>query len=112
MTSPNSCPSDDTVTIFENAKDSRSTFKFHSFRFQRLDKSSTVWLHCEVQVCDSDRLPCRPVSLRPLGPQLLLFIGSKVIVGCFTGFPVGRREGFGCSTPSGHWGESVSSSVH
>ncbi|XP_075896614.1 beta-tectorin [Nelusetta ayraudi] len=56
----NSCPSDDTVTIFENAKDSRSTFKFHSFRFQRLEKSSTVWLHCEVQVCDSDRLPCRP----------------------------------------------------
>ncbi|CAG06543.1 unnamed protein product, partial [Tetraodon nigroviridis] len=54
----NSCSSDSTVTIFENAKDSRSTFKFHSFRFQRLEKVSTVWLHCEVQVCDGDRLVC------------------------------------------------------
>lgn len=92
--SPNSCPSDDTVTIFENAKDSRSTFKFHSFRFQRLDKSSTVWLHCEVQVCDSDRLPCRPVSLLPIHPKFLLLFslyhcprtqhcGSELVLSCF-----------------------------
>lgn len=81
--SPTSCPSDDTVTIFDNAKESRSTFKFHSFRFQRLDKSSTVWLHCEVQVCDSDRLPCRPVSLRPLYTELLLLVSkvSRIFVG-------------------------------
>ncbi|TMS22295.1 Beta-tectorin [Larimichthys crocea] len=56
----NSCSSDNTVTIFENAKDSRSMFKFNSFRFQRLEKVSTVWLHCEVQVCDGDRLICHP----------------------------------------------------
>lgn len=61
--SPISCSSDSTVTIFENGKDSRSTFKFHSFRFQRLEKVSTVWLHCEVQVCDGDRLVCQPVSM-------------------------------------------------
>ncbi|KTF92330.1 hypothetical protein cypCar_00046491 [Cyprinus carpio] len=44
-----SCSLDNTVIIFENAKDSRSMFKFNSFRFQRLEKVSTVWLHCEVQ---------------------------------------------------------------
>uniref|UniRef100_H3DA94 Tectorin beta n=1 Tax=Tetraodon nigroviridis TaxID=99883 RepID=H3DA94_TETNG len=67
----NSCSSDSTVTIFENAKDSRSTFKFHSFRFQRLEKVSTVWLHCEVQVCDGDRLVCQPApcSFRSLPSQ-------------------------------------------
>uniref|UniRef100_A0A3Q3E243 Tectorin beta n=1 Tax=Labrus bergylta TaxID=56723 RepID=A0A3Q3E243_9LABR len=54
------CPSDTTVTIFENAKDSRSMFKFNSFRFQRLEKVSTVWLHCEVTVCDGERLNCIP----------------------------------------------------
>uniref|UniRef100_A0A673J9U2 Beta-tectorin-like n=1 Tax=Sinocyclocheilus rhinocerous TaxID=307959 RepID=A0A673J9U2_9TELE len=58
----NSCSLDNTVTIFENAKDSRSMFKFNSFRFQRLEKVSTVWLHCEVQVCDGDKLFCQPVS--------------------------------------------------
>uniref|UniRef100_A0A8C9SE01 Tectorin beta n=1 Tax=Scleropages formosus TaxID=113540 RepID=A0A8C9SE01_SCLFO len=58
----NSCSSDSTVTIFENAKDSRSMFKFNSFRFQRLEKVSTVWLHCEVQVCDGEKLFCQPVS--------------------------------------------------
>ncbi|XP_028332328.1 beta-tectorin isoform X2 [Gouania willdenowi] len=56
----NSCSSDNTVTIFDNAKDSRSTFKFNSFRFQRLEKVSTVWLHCEVHICDSERLACQP----------------------------------------------------
>ncbi|KAG7492476.1 hypothetical protein MATL_G00014990 [Megalops atlanticus] len=59
-----SCPADNTVSIFENAKDSRSMFKFHSFRFQRLEKVSTVWLHCEVQVCDGEKLFCQPVSMR------------------------------------------------
>ncbi|XP_077406113.1 beta-tectorin isoform X1 [Vanacampus margaritifer] len=57
----NSCPSDDTVNIFENAKDSRSTFKFNSFRFRGQEKVSTVWLHCEVSVCDSERLVCQPI---------------------------------------------------
>lgn len=81
--SSNSCSSDNTVTIFENAKDSRSMFKFNSFRFQRLEKVSTVWLHCEVQVCDGDRLVCQPVSsschvliyvlLLPT-PQLFVFL--------------------------------------
>ncbi|XP_061121112.1 beta-tectorin [Syngnathus typhle] len=56
----NSCPSDDTVNIFENAKDGRSTFKFNSFRFGGQEKLSTVWLHCEVYVCDSERLVCQP----------------------------------------------------
>ncbi|XP_057213837.1 beta-tectorin isoform X2 [Triplophysa rosa] len=56
----NSCSLDNTVTIFENAKDSRSIFKFNSFRFQRLEKVSTVWLHCEVQVCDGEKLFCQP----------------------------------------------------
>ncbi|XP_016360245.1 beta-tectorin [Sinocyclocheilus anshuiensis] len=56
----NSCSLDNTVTIFENAKDSRSMFKFNSFRFQRLEKVSTVWLHCEVQVCDGEKLFCQP----------------------------------------------------
>uniref|UniRef100_A0A3Q3J478 ZP domain-containing protein n=1 Tax=Monopterus albus TaxID=43700 RepID=A0A3Q3J478_MONAL len=56
----NSCSSDPTVTIFENAKDSRSMFKFGSFRFQWLEKVSTVWLHCEVHVCDGERLVCQP----------------------------------------------------
>uniref|UniRef100_A0A3B4AMH0 ZP domain-containing protein n=1 Tax=Periophthalmus magnuspinnatus TaxID=409849 RepID=A0A3B4AMH0_9GOBI len=67
----NSCASDHTVTIFENAKDSRSMFKFNSFRFQRLEKVSTVWLHCEVHVCDSERLNCipSPCSTRSLTPQ-------------------------------------------
>lgn len=68
---PISCSSDSTVTIFENAKDSSSTFKFHSFRFQRLEKVSTVWLHCEVQVCDGDRLVCQPVGTPLL--EFLLF---------------------------------------
>ncbi len=58
-----SCSLDNTVTIFENAKDSRSMFKFNSFRFQRLEKVSTVWLHCEVQVCDGEKLFCQPVSI-------------------------------------------------
>ncbi|XP_061612725.1 beta-tectorin isoform X1 [Phyllopteryx taeniolatus] len=56
----NSCPSDDTVNIFENAKDSRSTFKFNSFRFRDQEKASIVWLHCEVHVCDGERLVCQP----------------------------------------------------
>ncbi|KAG7507226.1 hypothetical protein JOB18_027736 [Solea senegalensis] len=56
----NSCSSDNTVTIYENGKDSRSMFKFNSFRFQRLDKVSTVWLHCEVHVCDGERFACQP----------------------------------------------------
>uniref|UniRef100_A0A3B3I718 Tectorin beta n=1 Tax=Oryzias latipes TaxID=8090 RepID=A0A3B3I718_ORYLA len=56
----NSCPADNTVTVFDNAKDSHSTFKFNSFRFQRLEKVSTVWLHCEVQICDGERLVCEP----------------------------------------------------
>ena len=56
-----SCSSDNTVTIFENAKDSRSMFKFNSFRFQRFEKVSTVWLHCEITVCDGERLVCTPV---------------------------------------------------
>lgn len=58
-----SCSLDNTVSIFENAKDSRSMFKFNSFRFQRLEKVSTVWLHCEVQVCDGEKLFCQPVSI-------------------------------------------------
>ncbi|XP_053709342.1 beta-tectorin [Synchiropus splendidus] len=75
----NSCSSDNSVIIFENAKDSRSTFKFNSFRFQRLEKASTVWLHCEVQVCDGERLVCqpnpcsmrrRPMELEPSGGVL------------------------------------------
>ncbi|XP_051968002.1 beta-tectorin-like [Xyrauchen texanus] len=49
----NSCSLDSTVNIFENAKDSRSMF-------QRLEKVSTVWLHCEVQVCDGEKLFCQP----------------------------------------------------
>ncbi|TDG97801.1 hypothetical protein EPR50_G00211500 [Perca flavescens] len=67
----NSCSSDHTVTIFENAKDSRSMFKFNSFRFQRLEKVSTVWLHCEVQVCDGERLVCQPApcSVRSLSSE-------------------------------------------
>ncbi|KAM6964507.1 beta-tectorin [Tautogolabrus adspersus] len=67
----NSCPSDTTVTIFENAKDSRSMFKFNSFRFQRLEKVSTVWLHCEVTVCDGERLNClpSPCSVRSLSSE-------------------------------------------
>ncbi|CAL8304990.1 unnamed protein product [Lota lota] len=56
----NSCSSDNTVTIFENAKDSRSMFKFNSFRFQRFEKVSTVWLHCEINICDGERLLCQP----------------------------------------------------
>ncbi|XP_029485503.1 beta-tectorin isoform X1 [Oncorhynchus nerka] len=56
----NSCSYDKTVTIFENAKDSRSMFKFNSFRFQRQEKVSTVWLHCEVGVCDGEKLSCQP----------------------------------------------------
>ncbi|XP_068162178.1 beta-tectorin [Antennarius striatus] len=56
----NSCSADKTVVIFENAKDSRSMFKFNSFRFQWLEKVSTVWLHCEVQVCDGEKLNCQP----------------------------------------------------
>lgn len=67
----NSCPSDNTVTIFENGKDSRSMFKFNSFRFQRLEKVSTVWLHCEVHVCDGERLVCQPVSAKPLRCSIL-----------------------------------------
>uniref|UniRef100_A0A8K9Y0Y2 Tectorin beta n=1 Tax=Oncorhynchus mykiss TaxID=8022 RepID=A0A8K9Y0Y2_ONCMY len=59
----NSCSYDKTVTIFENAKDSRSMFKFNSFRFQRQEKVSTVWLHCEVGVCDGEKLSCQPVSM-------------------------------------------------
>ncbi|XP_067345352.1 beta-tectorin isoform X1 [Channa argus] len=64
----NSCSFDNTVTIFENAKDSRSMFKFNSFRFQRLEKVSTVWLHCDVHVCDGERLVClpSPCSVRSL----------------------------------------------
>uniref|UniRef100_A0A4W5KRT6 Tectorin beta n=1 Tax=Hucho hucho TaxID=62062 RepID=A0A4W5KRT6_9TELE len=58
-----SCSYDKTVTIFENAKDSRSMFKFNSFRFQRQEKVSTVWLHCEVGVCDGEKLSCQPVSM-------------------------------------------------
>lgn len=38
-------------------------FKFNSFRFQRQEKVSTVWLHCEVQVCDGERIVCQPVSV-------------------------------------------------
>ncbi|XP_029568394.1 beta-tectorin isoform X1 [Salmo trutta] len=56
----NSCSYDKTVTVFENAKDSRSMFKFNSFRFQRQEKVSTVWLHCEVGVCDGEKLSCQP----------------------------------------------------
>nr|XP_057934222.1 beta-tectorin isoform X1 [Doryrhamphus excisus]XP_057934224.1 beta-tectorin isoform X1 [Doryrhamphus excisus] len=56
----NSCPSDDSVIIFENAKEGRSTFKFKSFRFQGQEKVSMVWLHCEVHVCDGERLVCQP----------------------------------------------------
>lgn len=63
----NSCPSDNTVTIFDNAKDSRSTFKFNSFRFQRLDKVSTVWLHCDVQLCDGEKLYCQPIPCTARG---------------------------------------------
>lgn len=69
----NSCSSDNTVTIFENAKDSRSMFKFNSFRFQRQEKVSTVWLHCEVQVCDGEMITCQPVSV-------LLFNDTKNII--------------------------------
>ncbi|KAM6898477.1 beta-tectorin [Lycodopsis pacificus] len=67
-----SCSSDKTVTIFENAKDSRSTFKFNSFRFQWLEKVSTVWLHCEVQICDGERLNCQPspCSFRSLSSEV------------------------------------------
>lgn len=39
-------------------------FKFNSFRFQKLEKVSTVWLHCEVQVCDGEKLHCVPVSVK------------------------------------------------
>ncbi|XP_023197229.1 beta-tectorin-like isoform X1 [Xiphophorus maculatus] len=68
----NSCPADYTVTIFDNAKDSRSTFKFNSFRFQRLEKVSTVWLHCEVHICDAERLVCQPspCSKRSLSSEI------------------------------------------
>ncbi|XP_034050468.1 beta-tectorin isoform X2 [Thalassophryne amazonica] len=67
----NSCPSDHTVTIFENAKNSRSMFKFNSFRFQWLEKVSTVWLHCEVHICDGEKLVClpSPCSVRGLPSQ-------------------------------------------
>lgn len=82
--SPISCSSDSTVTIYENAKGSSSTFKFHSFRFQRLEKVSTVWLHCEVQVCDGDRLVCQPVSLPLL--QLLPFFPQQLNLLTYTFF--------------------------
>lgn len=48
-------------------------FKFNSFRFQRQEKVSTVWLHCEVQVCDGERITCQPVSV-------LLFNDTKNII--------------------------------
>ncbi|XP_058841279.1 beta-tectorin [Acipenser ruthenus] len=56
----NSCSVDNTATIFENGKDSRSMFKFNSFRFQLMEKVSTVWLHCQVQICDSEKRTCQP----------------------------------------------------
>ncbi|RXM97512.1 Beta-tectorin [Acipenser ruthenus] len=55
-----SCSVDNTATIFENGKDSRSMFKFNSFRFQLMEKVSTVWLHCQVQICDSEKRTCQP----------------------------------------------------
>ncbi|XP_028649278.2 beta-tectorin [Erpetoichthys calabaricus] len=58
----NSCSADNTVTIFENGKDSRSMFKFNSFRFQLLEKVSTVWLHCDVEICDSEKMSCLPAQ--------------------------------------------------
>lgn len=56
------CPTDDTIIVHENGKDSRATFQFNAFRFRNIPKLSKVWLHCETHVCDSEKLSCPVVS--------------------------------------------------
>ncbi|XP_075114306.1 beta-tectorin [Leptodactylus fuscus] len=55
------CPSDDTIIVHENGKNSRATFQFNAFRFQNVPKLSKVWLHCETYLCDSEKFSC-PVT--------------------------------------------------
>ncbi|MEE6486884.1 hypothetical protein FKM82_014723 [Ascaphus truei] len=55
------CPSDDTVVMHENGKNSQATFQFNAFRFQSVPKLSKVWLHCETFLCDSEKFSC-PVT--------------------------------------------------
>lgn len=57
-----SCPTDETVIVYENGKDHRATFQFNAFRFQNIPKLSKVWLHCETFICDSEKLSCPVVS--------------------------------------------------
>ncbi|CAJ0925451.1 unnamed protein product, partial [Ranitomeya imitator] len=52
------CPSDDTIIVHENGKNSRATFQFNAFRFQNVPKLSKVWLHCETYLCDSEKFSC------------------------------------------------------
>eukprot|EP00079_Xenopus_tropicalis_P031953 XP_017945724.1 PREDICTED: beta-tectorin [Xenopus tropicalis] len=62
---PRRCPSDNTVLVHENGKDSRATFQFNAFRFQNVPKLSKVWLHCETYMCDSEKFNCpvvRPIN--------------------------------------------------
>ncbi|XP_077311171.1 beta-tectorin isoform X1 [Lithobates pipiens] len=55
------CPSDDSIIVHENGKNSRATFQFNAFRFQNVPKLSKVWLHCETFLCDSEKFSC-PVT--------------------------------------------------
>lgn len=57
-----SCPTDETVIVYENGKGHRATFQFNAFRFQNIPKLSKVWLHCETFICDSEKLSCPVVS--------------------------------------------------
>ncbi|XP_005996340.1 beta-tectorin [Latimeria chalumnae] len=57
------CPTDDTVTIYENGKESRAMFKFNSFRFRHSLGVSKVWLHCDINVCDNEKLNCFQIKV-------------------------------------------------
>ncbi|KAJ8365225.1 hypothetical protein SKAU_G00140560 [Synaphobranchus kaupii] len=95
-----SCSVDSTVTIFENAKDSRSMFKFHSFRFQRLEKVSTVWLHCEVHVCDSEKLYCVPPPCHARHSTLESDTSGGVLT---TEFQIKAEGSSSCGHHAGTW---------
>ncbi|KAG9466130.1 hypothetical protein GDO78_017170 [Eleutherodactylus coqui] len=58
----NKCPNrrDTSIRVIENGVSTKGRFSLHMFKF--IGDENLVYLHCEVNICDIRKGPCKPVS--------------------------------------------------
>jgi hypothetical protein len=49
-------PNDETIRILENGQGNNARFKFNMFKWR--SKTSYIYMHCEVHLCDKDKEQC------------------------------------------------------